>query len=81
VSSAQHRWPEAVVTDGREAIRRLLSGSAPLGHLSAAEPEDAMQDVGRDEPAFEAFDRACLEALIEFRSSILALKRPPSMSP
>ncbi|MDF3063863.1 MAG: hypothetical protein K0S06_3972 [Microvirga sp.] len=81
MSSAQHRWPEAVVTDGREAIRRLLSGSAPLGHLSAAEPEDAvaalMQDVGRDEPAFEAFDRACLEALIEFRSSILALKRPP----
>jgi hypothetical protein len=73
-------WVEAVLANGRNAIVSLLSGSARLGQLSAAEPEDAVaaliQGLDSDEPAIEAFDRGCLDALAEFRSSILSLEGP-----
>lgn len=73
--SEQDWWIDAVKTDGRKAINDVLEGSARLGRLSAAEPEDVIATLMRDSDtaAAEAFDRACLESLYAFRESIPSL--------
>ncbi len=80
MTMVQEPWVEAVVSDGRNAILSILSGNARLGQLSAAEPEDAlaslMDGLESDEAAIKAFDRGCLDALADFRASILSLERP-----
>jgi hypothetical protein len=78
VELEQDHWIQAVKADGRKVIDDVLAGSAPLGRLSAAEPEDAIATLmrGSDTATVDAFDRACLEALSDFRTSILSLKGP-----
>ena len=74
----QDQWIEAVKADGRKAIEDVLAGSARLGRLSAAEPEDAVATLMRDSDAAaaEAFDSACLNALQDFRETNLSLNGP-----
>jgi tetratricopeptide (TPR) repeat protein len=78
VELEQDHWIQAVKADGRKAIDDVLAGSARLGRLSAAEPEDAVATLmrGSDAATADAFDHACLVALQTFRTSILSLKGP-----
>lgn len=61
--------------DGKVALRALLNGTASLGRLSAAEPEDAMDAIlaleTRDSDFVRGFDRGCTELLEEFRQTLL----------
>jgi len=78
VELEQDHWIQSVKADGRKAIDDVLAGSARLGRLSAAEPEDAVATLmrGSDAATADAFDHACLVALQTFRTSILSLKGP-----
>jgi len=61
--------------DGKAALRALLNGTASLGRLSAAEPEDAVDAIlaleTRDSDVIRGFDRGCTELLEEFRQTLL----------
>lgn len=73
--SALEKWKAELQADGKGALRALLDGTASLGHLSAAEPEDAVAGILGTETAapdlFAAFDRGCLSLAEDFRATLL----------
>lgn len=73
--SAFEKWKAQLRDDGKAALRALLNGTASLGRLSAAEPEDAVDAILASEPhdsdVIRGFDRGCAELLEEFRSTLL----------
>ncbi|KNG95081.1 tetratricopeptide repeat protein [Pseudaestuariivita atlantica] len=73
--SALEKWKAQLGDDGKAALRVLLNGTASLGRLSAAEPEDAVDAIlaseARDSDIVSGFDRGCTELLEEFRLTLL----------
>ena len=73
--SALEKYKAQLRDDGKAALRALLNGTASLGRLSAAEPEDALDAIlasePRDSDVVRGFDRGCAEILEEFRSTLL----------
>ena len=73
--SALERWKAQFRDDGKAALRAILNGTASLGRLSAAEPEDAVDAIlnsdARDSDVVRGFDSGCVELLEEFRSTLL----------
>src|SRR5690606_32683628 len=57
------------------ALRALLNGTASLGRLSAAEPEDAVDAIlgaeGGNSDLMHAFDKGCASLIEEFRSTLI----------
>ncbi|MFD2249553.1 hypothetical protein FHS82_004003 [Pseudochelatococcus lubricantis] len=74
-SSALEKYKAQLRDDGKAALRAILNGTASLGRLSAAEPEDAVDAIlasePRDSDVVRGFDRGCAELLEEFRSTLL----------
>lgn len=77
-TSGLESWLSQLKADGKGALRALLDGTASLGRLSAAEPEDAVHAVlgaeAPDSEVFYAFDRGCLALAEEFRATLLDQK-------
>lgn len=73
--SVLEKYKAQLRDDGKAALRGLLNGTASLGRLSAAEPEDAVDAMlaseSRDSDVVSGFDRGCAELLEEFRSTLL----------
>lgn len=73
--SALEKWKAQLRDDGKAALRALLNGTASLGRLSAAEPEDAVDAIlaseARDSDVVRSFDCGCTELLEEFRLNLL----------
>lgn len=73
--SALDKWKAQLQGDGKGALRALLNGTASLGRLSAAEPEDAVDAIlgaeGADSDLVRAFDQGCLSLVEEFRATLL----------
>ena len=69
------KWKTQLSDDGKTAIRSLLNGTASLGRLSGAEPEDAVDAILASETSgsdvIHGFDRGCAELLEEFRTTLL----------
>lgn len=69
------KWKAQLRDDGKAALAAILNGNASLGHLSAAEPEDAVDAIlasePRDSDVVRGLDRGCAELLEEFRSTLL----------
>lgn len=73
--SGLEKYKARLRDDGKAALRALLNGTASLGRLSAAEPEDAVDAIlaseTGDSDVVRGFDRGCGELLEEFRSTLL----------
>ncbi len=73
--SALDKWKAQLRADGKAALRALLNGTASLGRLSAAAPEDAMDAIlgaeAGDSGLVHAFDGGCAALIEEFRSTLL----------
>ncbi len=73
--SGPEQWKEHLRTDGQAALRALLDGTASLGRLSAAEPEDAVAALlgsGSDSPELTvALDAGCMKLLEVFEATLL----------
>lgn len=74
-SPALEEWKARLRIDPKNALRALLDGTASLGRLSAADPEDAVDAILHAE-AFEpalvrGVDKGCLALAEEFRETLL----------
>ena len=66
-------WKAHLIADGKAAVLALLDGTADLGFQSAAEPDDAIDNIlGKQDfetGVFDAFDEGCLALAREYRDS------------
>ena len=69
------QWKAQMLVDGKAALQALLDGSSSLGHLSATEPYDVVDDVlGTNDVetgVLDAFDEGCLALAREYRDTYL----------
>ena len=68
-------WKSQLPIDGKAAVRALVGRSASLGHLSAAEPDDAIDDIMGEQDfvngIFNAFDESFLSLAMDYRDRFL----------